>query len=234
MSDWMALTRRAGKPFYAFGKKMTKKYRVSKNVRKAVQKAVTKYAETKMVKLQNSALTATVVQASTNPSSIQLTYITQGAGATQRIGNYCYLKRLQINMYLIGANAATNQDVRFVIFKDNQPVIGTPVTWSAIFDSNSAGNEYIGTPTIANQERIKILRDLQIRWQNPGSLATTTNGQVVRRINIYFKGRGMKLSWTDNSPTNVHGPHLYYAVATNVAAPQPTISLEGIMYFKDP
>lgn len=177
---------------------------------------------------------STIAAASTDPSSQLITFVTQGGAINQREGNQCSLKKLIVSAAVNASITPSVCRVRFILFIDRQPVIGTPVTYSALFASVGGGNEFFAHVNPNNRPRFKILYDKQWKWDPFVNQAATTQGQMTRRIVKRFKGNGMKLRYTDGTSTNVLRNHIYMLVVGDLTANQPTIRLESQLWFKDP
>lgn len=210
----------------------------AKAVKKYVKKQLKRFGETKYTPSVSIDGTA-IVQASTNPNSTLLTNIGGGSTVSTRVGNSAMLRNIQLNMYLNYPIGVTNSFVRIVVFIDKDPVIGAPVSWSAIFTASAAAgaNDFIGTRNTALIDRFRILRDFWLKPYNRINGAATTLGQWHKKVNIRFK-KGMKLKWTDATGSNVTNPHVYIVFVSNnpVAGGgvQPIIRMESMLSFKDP
>lgn len=157
---------------------------------------------------------------STPPNSILLTAISGGSTVSTRVGNQCWLERSHAKFLLSTALpvANTSTTVRLIVFWDRQPVIGTPVTLTALLDCSIAGlNQVMALPNVSNRRRFKIIRDKTYNFLNVSNNLTTNSGQRQVGWNIKFKKRP-KLSYTDATSTNIQGPHLYFFIYSLEAA----------------
>lgn len=204
-----------------------------KALKQNIMRQVQRRGETKMA--NNFTLAgSTIAVASSDPSSALVTAISQGAPINQREGNQVLLKRI-VCKYSINPSATPSVGrVRMIFFVDKQPVIGTPVTYSALFTAQSAGNEFLANRNVNNYPRFKILFDKTLKWDRSINNAVATTSQKDGRINLRFKGNGMKLRYTSGTSTDVQRSHVYFLVVTDLSVNQPTIRLDAQLHFKDP
>lgn len=200
-------------------------------MKEIAQRVVRRAGETKWVNTLTSSGSA-IAGAGTDPASLLITNIGQGATVSQRDGNVCNLKRLQMRLSINNAGTATVGRVRCVVFWDRQPVIGAPVTYSALF-TGQVGNEFCANRTIANQARFHVIYDKTYRWQLPGNNAVLSNSQVDTQIRKSWKGTGTKLHYTSATATDIQRSHLYVLFVGDLTANQPTLRLETQLTFTD-
>lgn len=115
----------------------------------------------------------------------------QGSDYNNRIGRKIFLKSLYIRGYVapqialsspIGADATTAQQVRMIIFLDNQPNGATPVVTDLLNTATPSSQLNLN-----NRDRFKILND-EVFVLNPISTAAATFsglGEVIKEVNIY-------------------------------------------------
>lgn len=224
--------------YYRRAKKITisNENRTSKIAKEVVKKALRNYGETKYVRSVSVNGTA-IVEAATNPNSTLMTAIAGGSTVSTRVGNNAVLKQIDIHYYLNFPINVPNSMARMTVFVDRDPVIGAPVSWSAIWDGAAAAgaNDFIGTRTFELMPRFRVLRDKWFRPNNAVNNAATTLGESFGKITIRFK-KGFKLRYTSATATDVQKPHIYVLFASNNAAGggQPIIRFESLLHFKDP
>lgn len=124
----------------------------------------------------------TTVSANSTGSITLLNGVSQGTGATQRIGLRMNVDSIQWSLYLTALSAATTQYVRMFLVWDKNPNGATP-TVSAVIDI--AGGQYIN---LVNRDRFQILKMYEtVLLGNNSSLITEATAKSFtgyKKLNV--------------------------------------------------
>lgn len=140
-----------------------------------------------------------ISQTTTNPSTPSGTYtvqnifdgITVGDGPTNRDGYQIRVKSLCFR-FLSQLNAsATSTRLRFVIFLDRRPQIGSAPVWTDLFDSSNLQNSFYN---LSDQwKRFKIITDKTI-VVNTTNLETQTDIFIPMSLPVRYNASGQSIN----------------------------------------
>lgn len=148
-----------------------------------------------------------------------LNNLAQGDNVGYRNGNQVRFLSIQMNCSAKLHASATNTRVRYILFVDKQPLVGTP----SATDVLDGGAAMIAMRNLGNRNRFQILLDrvVQIDSDDP---------EYIFR---YYKRKMINTTWQTSANTSQEKNKIYLFMFSDQATYTPTVAVEARLRYID-
>lgn len=168
-------------------------------------------------------------QAHTTGAILSLNFINQGDGSTNRDGDQCRLKSLELHgAVALPATASRPNSTRLMLILDTEPNGSTPAITDILDNQGGSINFYYSPRNLDNRTRFVVMKDWHYTVNPNGTEAYQINHYRKLDLKVLFNG-------TTGSITTMKNNHLFLLVLGDEAsgATNPTYALSSRIRYVD-